>query len=53
MKVPERVLLLTVAFLGVVSILPWTDVNARYVALGALAGLVGGHLNGRTTAQET
>jgi len=47
----ERVLLLSTTFLGIVAVVPWTTPEARYVALGALAGLVGGHLNGRSKGQ--
>ncbi len=51
MKPTERVLLLATGFLGAVAIAPWIDPPARYVALGALAGLVAGHLNGRSDAR--
>ena len=47
MHATERIMLLATALLGIVAIVPWTTPEARYVALGALAGLVGGHLNGR------
>ena len=43
----ELQLLVATFFLGLVALMPWTPENVRYVALGALAGIVGGHLNGR------
>ena len=39
-------LVIAEAFLGLAVLLPWTPENVRYTAAGALAGLVGGHLNG-------
>ena len=37
--------LAAVVLLGLYALLPWGDQSSRSVALGALAGLVGGHLN--------
>jgi Mg2+/citrate symporter len=47
----QALLALTAAtFLGVYILLPWSDPTLRSVALGALAGLVAGHLNGAGAA---
>ena len=43
--------LVAVILLGGYALLPWADQSSRSVALGALAGLVGGHLNGARKAQ--
>lgn len=40
------VMLIAEAFLGIYILLPWGEQTLRSVALGALAGIVGGHLNG-------
>ena len=47
MKPNEYVVVLAEAFLGVFILLPWSDPGQRTMALGAMVGVVGGHLNGR------
>jgi hypothetical protein len=47
MRPNEYVVVLAEAFLGVFILLPWTDALERATALGAMVGVVGGHLNGR------
>jgi len=42
--------LVAAILLGAYALLPWADQSSRSVALGALAGLVGGHLNGARRA---
>ena len=37
--------LVAALLLGIYALVPWADQSSRSVALGALAGLVGGHLN--------
>ena len=51
-KPNEYALLLAEAFLGFYVLLPYADPGARNLALGALAGLVAGHLNGRMSARS-
>ena len=46
MKDNTLVLLLAEALLGAYVVLPWADPVSRAAALGALVGVVGGHLNG-------
>lgn len=47
MHVNEYVVVLATAILGAFVLLPYGDAQQKAVALGALVGLVGGHLNGR------
>mgnify|MGYP001561980455 CR=1 FL=1 len=52
MRPNEYVVVLAEAFLGVFILLPWTDVAQKGMALGAMVGVVGGHLNGRRGSGE-
>lgn len=46
MKDNTLILLLAEGILGLYTLLPWADPVSRAAALGALVGIVGGHLNG-------
>ena len=53
MKANSYVVLLATGILGAFVLLPYGDPLQKAVALGALVGLVGGHLNGSTGVQPS